>query len=93
MGLFEHLDSKKLVGENPITWFYQTEMTDSATKYAREKWSLKDLFCLKTISKETAEEDYVVIKSKGKKQEIIYSTKGYDALCCWLDVMGFSREK
>lgn len=90
--VFKELDDyfeETKVFENETCHFYRSSFTDSANRYARE-YGFDDLFCFLAVMKENEmDRNYVLIKNN----DVVYDTKGFEAICTHIDMMAVDEGK
>jgi hypothetical protein len=103
--ILEFFSKKKLVGENENWKFYVTELTQSATKWALDRWGIDYLLVLlaeeKTLESgsfaidifETdtppQDKDYIILNRKNNQWE--YASKDYESILYHIDFIGIAE--
>lgn len=92
------------LARNDLWIFYKTEMTTSATKWAKDKWKIKDLVAVMVeeilpddetrdlfgFEEISPERSYLLLDLK-RNQQPIYETTSYESLLYYIDFIGIAR--
>ena len=101
---FEALFKEVELGRNDKCIFYRTSFTVSATKWASDKWNLKNIvavlatdimpsdlcYNLFDVEKIGPNKSYLIIDIE--KNEYLYETKIYEDLLFHIDMLGISKK-